>query len=393
MVRLIRNTLNISNLYFDSFVDAIEYLFKYAIDEEICFAIDEYPYIRKMVGGMDSKIQRVIDEYQNVSKIKFFLLGSSISTMEDFLSEHNPLYRRFNITILLKEMDYYDSARFYEGFSNEDKVKLYAAFGGVPFYNKQIDSNLSVKENVINLLSGQFSHLLSEITSNIKEELTKINNAYCVFSSIAQGAFHYSDILDKSGINTTSSLYDVLEVLEKMDLITYVASINDKSNKKKSGYAITDSAIYFYYRYIYHNLSVKNILSDDVFYDKYIKDNFLNVVVPSAFEKIVREYLIRRNRMGEISPILEDIGTYWYDNPTERKNGKFDLVTKSSEGYVIYEVKFTNSKVDDHVVNEELSQISKTNLAPINYGFVSKSGFDIRRVNDFIMISLDDIYF
>ena len=48
------------------------------------------------------------------------------------------------------------------------------------------------------------------------------------FSSIAVGAFRYTDILSKSGINTTSSLYDTLEVLEKMDLITYICPINDK---------------------------------------------------------------------------------------------------------------------------------------------------------------------
>ena len=118
--------------------------------------------------------------------------------MESISSESNPLYRRFNVSILLKEIDYYDSAKFYKDFSNEDKVKLYAYFGGVPFYNKQIDYKLTVKENIINLLSVQFSCLLSEITSNIKEEITKINNAYTVFSTIARRAFHYSDILSKS---------------------------------------------------------------------------------------------------------------------------------------------------------------------------------------------------
>ena len=81
---------------------------------------------------------------------------------------------------------------------------LYAAFGGVPYYNKQINDKLSVKDNIIRLLSGQFSHLLSEVTSNIKEELTKVNNAYSVFSSIAMGAFHYSDILSKSGIKNVN---------------------------------------------------------------------------------------------------------------------------------------------------------------------------------------------
>jgi AAA+ ATPase superfamily predicted ATPase len=238
LVSVIKETLGIKNIAFDTFIDAIEFLFEYGIENDFCFAIDEYPYIRKIVDGIDSKLQRVIDNYQNKSKIKFFLLGSSISVMEDIQSEKNPLYRRFNLSLLLKEMDYYDSQKFYKDFSNEDKVKLYAAFGGVPFYNKQVNPKMSVKENIILLLSGQFSHLLSEITTNIKEELTKINNAYTVFSSIAMGAFHYSDILSKSGINTSSSLYDTLEILEKMDLISYVGPINDKTNRKKSGYVL-----------------------------------------------------------------------------------------------------------------------------------------------------------
>lgn len=392
LVSLIKNTLGVKNISFNSFLDVIEFLFEYAESNELCFAIDEYPYIRKIINGIDSKLQRIIDNYHSKSKIKFFLLGSSISTMESILSESNPLYRRFNIAILLKEMDYYDSAKFYKDFSNEDKVKLYAAFGGVPFYNKQIDSKLTVKENIINLLSGQFSHLLVEITSNIKEELTKINNAYSVFSTIAMGAFHYSDILSKSGISTTSTLYDTLEILEKMNLITYVCPINDKNNKRKSGYVLTDSAIYFYYRYIYHNLSIKNIISNEMFYDRYINDDFLSVVVPKAFEKISMQYLIRKNRLGLIEPIIEDVGTYWYDDPKERKNGQFDLVTKSKEGYILYEVKFTNSKIDNHVVNEEISQAVKANLNPINYGFISKNGFNITNDNNYILITLDDIY-
>ncbi len=392
LTKVIKEVLEIKNIAFDSFVDAIEYLFMYGIDHELLFAIDEYPYIRKIINGLDSKIQRIIDNYQNKSKIKFFVLGSSISTMEDIQSENNPLYRRFELTLLLKEMDYYDSQKFYSNFSNEDKVMLYAAFGGVPYYNKQINANLSVKENIIKLLSGQFSHLLTEVTSNIKEELTKVNNAYSVFSSIAMGAFHYSDILSKSGIKTSTSLYDTLEILEKMDLINYVCPINDKKNKKKSGYKITDSAVCFYYRYIYHNLSVKNIISDDLFYDKYIIDDFSQTVVPKTFEKISKEYLIRKNKKGLIIPFLEDIGTYWYDNPKEKKNGQFDLVTKSSDGYTIYEVKYRNSKIDNKIVEEEVEQLKNINIHPVKLGFISKSGFNITKDNDYILITLDDIY-
>ena len=83
---------------------------------------------------------------------------------------------------------------------------------------------------------------------------------------------------------------------------------------------MTDSAVCFYYRYIYHNLSIKNIISDDLFYEKYIKDDFLHTVVPKTFEKIAKEYLIRKNKNGLIVPYLEDIGTYWYDNPKEKRS-------------------------------------------------------------------------
>lgn len=125
-------------------------------------------------------------------------------------------------------------------------------------------------------------------------------------------------------------MYDTLEVLEKMDLITYVCPINDKTNKRKSGYVLTDNAVYFYYRYIYH------------IYDKYINEDFMNVVVPKVFERISMQYLIRKNKLGLINPIIEDIGTYWYDNPKE-KNGQFDLVTKSKDGYIVFEVNYCNS--------------------------------------------------
>ena len=80
LVKIIKDTLGIKNLYFESFIDVIEFLFEYAQDKELCFAIDEYPYVRKIIDGLDSKLQRLIDNFQNKTKIKFFLLGSSIAT-------------------------------------------------------------------------------------------------------------------------------------------------------------------------------------------------------------------------------------------------------------------------------------------------------------------------
>lgn len=393
LTALVKDVLNVDNLFFTSFINCIEYIFKISKDKKIYFVIDEIPYIIKLVNGFESQLQKVIDTYHTESQLKFFICGSSISIMKSILMDNNPLYERFNNSILLKEMDYYDSSKFYPNFSNEDKVRLYAAFGGIPFYLKQINQNISVKENIINIISGSFSSIGDDITYSLKEELTKINNAFSVFSVIAKGAFHYSDILNKANLPTSSALYDVLSVLENMDLIEYICPINDKNNKKKSGYKIKDNILYFYYRYIYSNLSSKTILSDETFYDLLINDDFEKVFVPKVFEKISKEFLIRKNILGKLPNILLDIGTYWYDCPNKNENGQFDVVGKCKDGYIFYEAKYTNKKINDLIIKEEIEQVNKTSLQAIGYGFISKSGFDIKdKVSNIELYTLEDIY-
>ncbi len=207
-------------------------------------------------------------------------------------------------------MDYYDSSKFYPSYSEEDKVRVYAAFGGVPYYNAQIDDSLPVKENIIRIISGQFSNLKDFLEIYLKSELRKINNANVVFECIALNAFHFSDILAKSHIETSAALSNILQKLISMDLIEYVTLINDKK-KTKGGYIISDFCVQFYYNYIYRNETAHNILSDSLFYDTFIEEEFKKNTVPLCFETIAKQFLIRENKKGKISPLLIDIGTYW----------------------------------------------------------------------------------
>ena len=61
------------------------------------------------------------------------------------------------------------------------------------YYNAQIDSKWSVRENVIHLLSGRFAGLKEFFENYLKQELRKINGANTVFEAIALSNFHYSD--------------------------------------------------------------------------------------------------------------------------------------------------------------------------------------------------------
>ena len=108
---------------------------------------------------MGDKKHFLIDRYKDSSSLKLVLCGSYVEIMKSLLARENPLYGRVDLTIDLKPMDYYESAMFYPDFSAEDKVRLYSVFGGIPYFNRLIDSSLSVKENIQELISAPGARL------------------------------------------------------------------------------------------------------------------------------------------------------------------------------------------------------------------------------------------
>jgi hypothetical protein len=133
-------------------------------------------------------------------------------------------------------------------------------------------------------------------------------------------------------------------------------------------------------------------MDPEVFYDKYIKDDFEDFHVPLKFEEICRQYLIRQNRLGRIEPVIEKIGKYYYDNPKERTNGEFDVVTLDENGYAFYEVKFRKKKISDAVVEEEIRQVKETGLDCYKYVFFSRFGFTGKETDEVKHIELRELY-
>lgn len=324
--------------------------------------------------------------------MKLIICGSYVDTMKALLARQNPMYGRIDLTISLKPMDYYDSALFYPSFSDEDKVRLFSVFGGIPYYNRLIDSKKSIRENVIDLIASPGARLENEISMYLNSEISKITNANEVFEALAKGFSRYKDLLDQSNVSSGPALVDILDKLIRMDVVAKEAPINNENNRKKSGYFISDNLSLFYYKYIFRNISRMNIMDPDVFYDKYIADDFETKYVPKIFETICKQYLIRRNRKGLMEEPFEKIGKYYYDDPVEKKNGKFDIVTQDDRGYIFYEAKFRKDPVTESMVQNEIRQVTQTGLNCYKYGFFSRSGFLCDQEENQILIELKELY-
>ena len=392
LAELIGEAFDFPTPAFESMERLLQFLFKKSEQMPLILVLDEYPYLRENAKGLDSILQSVIDGYKDSSNMKLIICGSYVDTMKALLAKQNPLYGRVDLTIRLEPMDYYDSALFYSGFSPEDKVRLFSVFGGIPYYNRLVDSRKSVRENVIDLIASPGARLENEVSMYLNSEISKITNANEVFEALAKGFSKYKDILDQSNVSSGPALVDVLDKLMRIDVVKKEAPINDENNRKKAGYFISDNLSLFYYKYIFRNISRMNIMDPDVFYDRYIAGDFESKYVPQIFEDICRQYLIRKNRKGLMHNIFEKIGKYYYDDPIERKNGEFDIVTLDDHGYIIYEAKFRKEPVTESMIQNEIRQVKQTGLDCYKYGFFSKSGFLCEQAEDRVLIELGELY-
>lgn len=389
---VIAEAFDMPPLAFSDIEAALRFVFDRATGEKIVLAIDEYPYLRDVVKGMDSILQVLLDEYRDRSHLSLILCGSYVEVMKSLLERNNPLYGRIDLKINLQPMDYYESAQFYPERSCEDKVRLFSVFGGIPYYNRLIDKNASVRENLIHLILEPDARLEDEVPSYLLSEISKIGNAHEIFSALADGHARYRDILSQSHVSSGATLVNVLNRLIGMQLVQRRSPINDPNNKKRTSYVICDGLSKFYYRYVFRYLSQRSVLDPEVYYDRYVNDDFETQFVPRAFEEVCRQYLVRQNRMGNSEPPFDLIGTYSYDDPVTRTNGEFDVVTKDPLGYSFYEAKFRTTPITQRMIEDEIEQVQRAGLTCHRYGFFSRSGFEAQADERTALIGLEELY-
>lgn len=391
--RIIAAYFDLGPVSFKSMEDIYEYLFKKS-KKPFVFVIDEYPYLRNLDKGLDSVLQLKIDQYRNDSKLKVVLLGSYIDIMEKLNHSDNPLYGRISKMLFVSQMNYQESSYFYEKCDLETKVKYYSVFGGMPYYNGMINTEKSFEQNIIDLVISKSSVLSDFIELTLSRELRKINHAHSVFTAIALGYKKYSDIFGQlSGSIKSSQLAPILDSLIAMDLISKTVPINELETSKKTYYEINDHFISFFYKYIFKHVSEKNIMDSKIFYQEIVEKDFNEQFVPKMFERIVKEYLIIENKKGRLNPPILKIGKYWYDNPKEKVNGEFDLVSKDKNGFIVYEVKYKKNKITDRTIREEIEQLNRCKVSYYKLGFFSKSGFDVKeKDNDYYLRNIEDMY-
>lgn len=396
MVQLHFDGMYISS--FKSWKDAFEYVDKKA-DKRTAIIIDEFPFLADENPTIKSILQHTIDHSWKKNKNIFLILcGSSVSFMEtDVMGNKSPLHDRQTSSLEILPFDYLESSKFYESYTNEQKVIAYGILGGIPRYLEAFDEKLSVEKNIADKIIRNGSYLHEEPINLLKAELRETNVYNSILSAISNGKNRVSEIADFTH-EDRSKVSKYLITLQTMRLIEKIVPCGESKDSKKGIYVVTDNFYKFWFRYEFTNNAYYEMLGVDAAAKEIMSD--ISNYMGDAFEKICMEFLVRQAKSGKLPFIPYKMGKWWGNNPLIKAQDDVDilLIDRTGKKGVFVECKYTNKKMP-HEEYEDLKTAMKAfpDIEEKYMIFISKSGYEesvIRHAKEdgAMLLEMDDLF-
>ena len=374
---------------FPSFEKLFEFIGNRAKNERIVFFIDEYPYLAKQCPYIQSVLQKVIDKIWKQTKLFFVICGSLVAFMKDeVLAESAPLHGRASSELKLQPFNYLDTAEFVPGYSLEEKAIVYGLTNGVAKYIEQFDDSKTLEDNIIDeyfAIGGYFTEEQIKTVVTSEKQSPALYNS--IVSAIATGHTRNSEIAGCVGMDDITY---PLKMLQKAEII-------EKRIAKKTYYVLNDSMLAFWFKYVNRAVSLINVGKGARYYHEAVS-NQLHDFMGSVFEKMCKEYLIRKS--GEdCYPMITEIDNFQktvMDEEGRPKQIEVDIIGKNGKDVLIIgECKFKNEQVDKAVFEEFLEKVDYIKSKRQLLCMFSLSGYTdyVRKNSDgVLLLTIEDLY-
>ena len=347
--------------------------------------VNEHPeykelFMNSISFNEEQKQLIIIDEFHNIVKsdssfmaeliyfvknlgrpVMVLLCSSAAGWVENSMIQKIGSYAAYLAGLLkVRDLKFRDICKIYPNYEQDQQLQMYAALGGVPGAWNHFTEGLSAKENICKHMLNTESRLYEDMSVMISEELREPAVYNTLLSTMARGCYKLNDLYEHTGFSRAKiSVY--LKALMELDIVEKIYSYETAgyANSQKGIYRISNSLVRFYYRFIFPNLSMLQLMSTEEFYNQYVGPYFADYA-SEAYRNICSDDLSAQfNILGE-----------WFG-----KSGKIDILMQNAEKQLIAVLCSYAKGITFADYKELLHQTKKARVKPDMVYLFSETGF------------------
>ena len=264
-------------------------------------------------------------------RLLIIISSSQFNFMETgLMSAKSPLAGLLRAVLPLTGLKYYDAAQFLPGFSDEEKLILYACLGGAPQYLSLVDGTKNVAQNLEQLYLRPSGFLYNATMLLLKQELRELTLYNSILATVARGVTRMNEIASQLAV-TPNTLNTYLRTLSNLHLIERIYPWDEDARRtKKTKYIFKDNHYFFWYYFVF-GLQGEIAVGKAEKVVQQVMQGMDAYMQQGAFKEICRQYLWRLNAQSKLPFKAQGLGTWWGLDTRSKKQEVVDIVLNAAD--------------------------------------------------------------
>ncbi len=308
---------------YERWEDLLDGLAELGRAEPLLLVLDEFPELIAMSPALPGILRAFLDRSRGSTLLRILICGSSVRVMEAIQDYREPLYGRFDESVLLHPFRPDEAGAMLPRLTPADRALVYGITGGMPQYLQWWRQELSVRENLRALACRPGALLLTEGERVLGTEIESGERPAAILYALAAGRTKYHEIQDAIRAEPSRTL----DRLITMRLVERLIPVTEDPNRSKRRiYRIADNFLAFYLGILSHYRSEIDRGLGATIADALLND--LDDHMGLVYEEAFRGHLRRLAAQGRLGPAIVAVGPWWQHDGQDQ----LDAVVLAKQG-------------------------------------------------------------
>ena len=296
---------------YSTWEQALNQVATHAKHRRMAIFMDEITYVIDVNPDFIGVLQKIWDHRLNKTHIMLALSGSQMGLMRKYLIDYDaPLYGRATAQMQLLPLHFSVTSAYFPDYSAEERVRLYAIWGGVPAYWERLDGDKTVEQNLRRIVLPAYAWMVDESTILLQDFITDMHNYVGTLRAIAGGLQTLSEIARRIGIANTKISFYLGKLRDTKFIQRRVPVTKLHVNWRRGRYFISDPYLRFFYRFISTQQS-KLALGQIDYVLQTITDNMPGFLEGYTWTELCQDWVLLAGAKGEIPFVVNEVGNEW----------------------------------------------------------------------------------